>query len=368
MTMTKSTSPKLQLLEMLQYKRPAGSRSERKFINRFIRPLGVSQDACGNLIKTVGPDAPTVLWSSHTDTVHRHGGRQSLTVISDIVKAPASDCLGADCTTGVWLMVNMIERGIPGLYVFHRMEEVGGIGSSHIAKETPELLDGIKYAIAFDRYGTTSVITHQGHRCASDAFADSLISQLGRKWERDTGGTFTDTANYVDIIPECTNLSVGYYNQHRSSESQDLGFALELLETVCTLDVDALVAERIPGTREDDRWARYYTPGMSGRRAYGSYDQTGRTSPYSRDPWQDHDEDYDLYDATFRTIVNDVNGGFPEPHDDTKPLGKVTRDRNDLEHLMDLVSQHPDAIAMMLQDYGLSADDVLSYIYNESAH
>ena len=39
-------------------------------------------------------------------------------------------------------------------------------------------------------------------------------------WKTDTGGSFTDTANYTDIIPECTNLSCGYYNAHTQSEYQ----------------------------------------------------------------------------------------------------------------------------------------------------
>ncbi len=369
---TPTHSPRLQLLDMLQYKRPAGSKSERKFINRFIRPLGVYQDAIGNLIKAIpcadGTASP-VLWSSHTDTVHRHGGRQSLTIVNDIAKAPASDCLGADCTTGVWLMVNMIARGIPGLYVFHRMEEVGGIGSSHIAKETPELLAGINYAIAFDRYGTTSVITHQGSRCCSNAFADSLIDQLGAKhWQRDDGGTFTDTANYTDLIAECTNISVGYYNQHRSSETQDIGFALDLLETICDLDHATLVCERIAGTTEYDNYGvwsnRYYQPGMSGYSGRRTYDSTGRSSPYSSYDFT-ADDDYDIHDATFSEVSSALG-----IHDDTKPFGKDTAAKGtakakerDLDYMIDLASQHPDAVAMLMQDYGITSEDILAFIY-----
>lgn len=247
------------LIQMLTVRRPAGSKSERKWIAKWIKPLGVEQDEFGNLIKRIG-DSP-VLWSSHTDTVHRMGGLQQLamTEIGEIMLHPderESNCLGADCTTGVWLMREMILSGKPGLYVFHRAEECGGIGSSAIAKGTPGLLDGIKYAIAFDRYGTTSVITHQGSRCCSNVFAWALATGLGGKFGLDECGVFTDTANYTDLVPECTNISVGYYDHHKSTEWQDSRFALDLLDKLLALDVDSLPVKRDPNEVDTD-WSNY---------------------------------------------------------------------------------------------------------------
>ena len=76
-------------------------------------------------------------------------------------------------------MLEMIKASVPGLYIFHRDEEVGGKGSKYISINTPEILKGIQFAIAFDRYGTTSVITEQmGGKCASREFADSIYSFL----------------------------------------------------------------------------------------------------------------------------------------------------------------------------------------------
>jgi len=45
----------------------------------------------------------------------------------------------------------------------------------------------------------------------------------------DDGGVYTDSAEFVDIIEECTNLSVGYFSEHTTSEKQDIDF-LELLD------------------------------------------------------------------------------------------------------------------------------------------
>jgi hypothetical protein len=250
------------LLEMLTYMRPAGSRAERTFIRRFIVPTGARPDARGNYILRIG--AAPVAWCSHTDTVHRTGGRQLVRVGkdrwgADIVDAPQSDCLGADDTTGVWLMLEMIRAQRPGLYIFHRAEERGCQGSRWIERHTPELLDGIDYAIAFDRRGTDSIVTHQiGWRTASDDFAWSLAEQLPGNMAPDPTGVFTDTESYAGIVPECTNVSVGYWDQHTARECQDLAFARAMRDALLALDVDALDCARRPGHEtylvEDAEW------------------------------------------------------------------------------------------------------------------
>lgn len=235
------------LLDMLSYRRPAFSRAEREFVNRFIRPTGAEPDAFGNFILRIGT-AP-ILWSAHTDTVHQYGGRQLLHVAGDQVSAVRSECLGADDTTGCWLLLAMIEAGVEGMYIFHRAEEVGCQGSSHIATHTPELLDGITCAIAFDRRGTDSIVTHQmGMRTASDNFALSLAGELDidTLWP-DSGGIYTDTVEYAHLIPECTNVSVGYDNPHRPDESQNLSFAERLRDALLRLDTARLEVTRKPG-------------------------------------------------------------------------------------------------------------------------
>ncbi len=149
-----------ELLTMLTYMRPAGSASEVAFIREYITPTGAAADEFGNYWLTIG-DAP-ILWSSHTDTVHNHSGKQAVTygdgyatLNYDAKALSVSNCLGADCTVGVWLMLHMIRAGVEGTYVFHRSEEIGGLGSSYIANECPDRLDGMFAAIAFDRAGST---------------------------------------------------------------------------------------------------------------------------------------------------------------------------------------------------------------------
>ena len=239
--------PLAPLIEMLRYRRPAGSKSERAFITRFIDVLpGVIRDGFGNRLVRVGEGSP-ILWSAHTDTVHRAEGMQKLTIDQGRIQAVNSNCLGADDTVGCFLLIEMIKAGVPGLYIFHREEEIGGNGSRHIARSTPEVLDGIDFAIAFDRKGYDSVISHQFGRCCSDDFAKALAGVLGAGYRPDATGVFTDTANYTELIAECTNVSCGYFNEHTPIESVDIAFVRQLLDTLLAADFSGLVATRKPG-------------------------------------------------------------------------------------------------------------------------
>lgn len=247
----------IMLLDMLSYCRPHGSRTERQFIKRFIMPTEVKSDDYGNLHLSIG-DAP-VLWSCHTDTVHSTKGFQQLAMTTKefcLGKDTKSSCLGADDTAGVWLMLEMIKAKVPGLYVFHRNEEKGRVGSIHFAKQSKELVEKCHMAIALDRRGQSSIITHQmGSRCCSDDFGKSLQETLlldGLKL--DSGGSYTDTASYTDLIGECTNLSVGYNCAHSRAETLNFEFLFKLRDALCRLDVSKLALKRKAGEKDESSY------------------------------------------------------------------------------------------------------------------
>lgn len=254
----------MKLLNILKYKRPAGSKSELKMIKEYIDILpDVYSDGFGNRIVRVGENN-TTMFSCHTDTVHRTEGMQNAMYDKTLgqVFIQGDECLGADDGAGIIIMINMIKKGINGLYIFHREEEIGGNGSSYIATETPELLDGIKRCIAFDRRGTDSVITHQaGTRCCSDEFTEDLCQQLMKGdlvWFPDNTGLFTDSYNYTEIIPECTNLSCGYENEHSSNETLDVKFLEVFIKTLFNVEWDTLSTERNPAIVEFDSYQHDY--------------------------------------------------------------------------------------------------------------
>lgn len=259
--------------EMIRYGRPAFSWADNEFVQRYLVGLpDARQDKFGNLFVQVGP-SPTVLWSSHTDTVHarpgffRHVQDKNELCVAETSRA---NCLGADCTTGVYLMREMIKAKVAGLYVFHRAEESGAQGARFIAEKTPKVLEGIQCAIAFDRKGFNEIITHQcGTRGASDAFARSLGDAIGMNMQPSSKGVFTDTAKYQRIVPECTNVSVGYFKQHSRLEYQDTRFLMDLREQLCSIDTSRLHIERDPTKPEP---VQHY--GISRHYTYPSRPQT----------------------------------------------------------------------------------------------
>ena len=252
------------LIDILSWRRPDQSEEEADFVEQFLDPIeGMTKDDFGNRYFQIGED-PIVMWSCHTDTVSDDGGKQNVKWDGDTLRLNEprrGQTLGADDGAGLWLMLEMIKANRPGLYIFHRAEEVGGLGSKHIASKLPDVVKNIKMAIAFDRKATHSVITYQrGERCCSDAFAVDLADRLnqtpGLAYKLDDGGVFTDTASYTRLIPECTNLSAGYYNEHTETESLDVAHLLRLRTALLTLDVTDLPIERDP-TKVESKWAGY---------------------------------------------------------------------------------------------------------------
>lgn len=239
------------ILEMLKYRRPAGSEGEKEFLERFIRPHNPALMAL-NLVVIVPGGSGKTLFSCHTDTVHRNDEKQNLVVDLDMEQVFKDDDqpLGGDNTAGVWMLLEMIELKIPGTYVFHYGEERGCVGSKAMAREFPNWLKNFDRAIAFDRRGVTSIITHQGgNRCCSDEFGLAIADGLKNGFELDTTGLWTDTASYTALIPECTNISIGYYDEHGPKESLDLAH-LELMKLrVQEVKWDELPTKREPGVR-----------------------------------------------------------------------------------------------------------------------
>ena len=265
------------LKSILSWIRPAKSSQEAEFVNwleESIKVMGYSpkRDGYGNV--WVESEQSTTLFTSHTDTCHSSKLKeydQELTHDKDLGLITLKDpkpgyVLGADDGTGVFIMLEMLAYGVPGSYVFYRDEEIGGLGSDWSAQNEPERYKQYKRAIAFDRKSDCSVITFQGSsRCCSDTFAAALCEKLNSvgtlSLDLDDGGTFTDTANLTLLVPECTNLSVGYGSQHTCEEYQDVLFLEELVFALRRIDWETLPTERAPYVVEYRSYGRYdYDP------------------------------------------------------------------------------------------------------------
>lgn len=250
------------LHNMLRFKRPHRSATELAWADRFIMPykptvLGPADDPAAYMVVVRHPngDLSDTLFSSHVDTVHTEGGVQKIRYNEKTQQYYKNDGkpLGADDGAGVWLMLEMIDALVPGTYMFHRGEERGGIGSRWLADNAADLIGRHKRAIAFDRRGSSNVITHQGMgRCCSDEFAEALADALNVSddllFQPDDSGIYTDTAEYVGLIGECTNLSVGYDHEHSGRETLLLSFLFQLRDQLLNIAWDALPCAREPGS------------------------------------------------------------------------------------------------------------------------
>jgi hypothetical protein len=225
------------------------------------RPL--TYDGFGNAYFVVGKQ-PTVMFTSHVDTVSSASTNFNRSFDGRFMQTDGKTILGADDKSGVASMLTMILHGKHGLYYFFDGEECGGIGSRKVAKAfaTQRQFDGITYCISLDRKGYTDIITHQaGSQCCSGLFAQTLSDELARHGmflEASDGGVYTDSAEFVDLIPECTNLSVGYFGAHGGNERQDMMFLHQLTVALIQADYSRLQTEPIPKqTYFVDSWDNY---------------------------------------------------------------------------------------------------------------
>lgn len=225
-----------------------------------LMPKGYNKtvDEMGNVLYFIGnPNEHRTMFSCHLDTVHReptlvYPRIDNKGMVWGATKDLEPCVLGADDKLGVFLMLHMMQKDIPGLYAFHVGEEGGGVGSKALAKARPALFKNIDRCIAFDRMNYDDVITNQrGSQCCSDEFAEALSAALNKhmppksQYAPSPNGTFTDSASYMHLIPECTNVSVAYWNQHSSREHFDLWFLLKmLLPAVLAIDWQALPTKR----------------------------------------------------------------------------------------------------------------------------
>lgn len=249
-------------------------------------------DKVGNIILDIGKpkkDFRTV-FSCHMDTVHQNADAKiglMYTLRDDKPESEgmvyayttytgkdgkdfiAPSILGADDKLGVYILLKLIEQNTPGRYIFHIGEERGGIGSKHIAENTPDVLKNMRRAIAFDRMNYTDAISFQaGGRCCSTEFSTAMCNEINlhlltrsEQFKPDVRGVWTDTANYTKLVSECTNLSVGYFRQHTTEEHFDLIWYRDiLLPALLKTNWESLITVRDKTAKEPEynNYGNYY--------------------------------------------------------------------------------------------------------------
>ena len=222
---------------------------------------GLKKDQFGNYYKIIGSLEPQTMFTSHLDTADR---QQKVTKLFSLVEdgeeyiyTDENTILGADDKSGVAVMLYMMSYNIPGLYYFFIGEERGGIGSNALDAVFDQIdyLKNVKRCVSFDRRNYHSVITSQlGRVCCSNEFAQALCNQYnsnGLSLSPDATGIYTDSASFMDDIRECTNISVGYFNEHTGKEYQNITYLKSLCEASVKINWNSLPTVRKAGMNEE---------------------------------------------------------------------------------------------------------------------
>jgi len=308
------------LARALSVKRPHNTPAVSDFTEWLFNALPAelksftSVDGAGNLHIDNRIAGSKTLFIAHVDTVHKEIGANKIRKTATHWYADGAP-LGADDGAGCAMLMHLIHADVKGYYIFSQGEECGGIGAKHIATHHTDLLAQFDRAIAFDRRGIDSVISHQGMgRCASDVFCEALANDLNAfdetlMYSPDDTGVYTDTAEFTDIIPECTNISVGYYSEHGDQENLDIVHFEALSNAVLKVMWDSLPTDRDPTVPEYKTY-KYNTGWWSNYGVYGDATTHNKQvdSKYFG-VWQDDDywQTEDLIDGLYDAMVGNYD-------------------------------------------------------------
>jgi hypothetical protein len=142
---------------------------------------------------------------------------------------------------------------------------------------------------------------------------------LGLSYVKDDGGVYTDSAEFVDIIPECTNISVGYYKEHTHTESQDIDHLERLANACLQVDWDNLPTVRDPKITEYKTTTTYTK--YDGAKTYGSSKKKKKNKGRS---WEK--ETYGEYDDWYDDLVTTDEDGYSPNYVSNSPAIKSGRE------------------------------------------
>lgn len=370
-------------LDWTKHTTPYGK--EDTYLKKLL-PSYLKKDSSGNYYHIIGNS--DTMFTAHLDTV---GGDVPINVIIEekngketgLIKTDGKSILGADDRAGIVILLYMIEKNIPGFYLFPVGEEVGCIGSGKLTKYLVEnsekgkitlksddgkniereidipknnIYKNIKKVISFDRMGYSSIITHQmDQRCCSDMFGNALATELnkhGFSFDLDDSGVYSDSAEFADIYSECTNLSVGYFAQHTKDETQDIEFLESLCDACTKVNWGNLPISRCPGDVEYlDNYYNYWGGRGSGKKHSG----------YKQRHQYIYDDEYDESPADYlKEKEKDVKAEFfiDKEYDYISDVSFIGDKMVDINLSEDRLANEVKLIEDLLEKFDIDLDDL----------
>lgn len=213
----------------------------------------IKQDNIGNCFIEIGESE--TLFTTHMDTYSKKIKKVNHKVEGDWIGTDGKTILGGDNKNGMTILLYMISKNIPGTYYFFVGEEPiisGGLyGSRNALHENPSFFKKFKRAIAFDRKQKGSIVIRQmAVKCCSDEFSEFLISEFGEngmEFHKDPNAYYTDTATFLDVIPEITNISAGGWGEHTLEEKTLISYTYEVAVSASKIRWEDSPVVRTPG-------------------------------------------------------------------------------------------------------------------------
>jgi len=251
-------------LALTEYTVPFGFEKTLEPILYGIVP-NLQKDEYGNYHISIG--LSRTLFTSHLDTYSKRREKINHVIKGGKISTDGTTVLGGDNKNGVLILLYMITQKVPGHYYFFLGEE--GIvkgkscnGSTWLLHNDVSLFSNIDRAIAFDRRGKGSIVTRQRARnCCSQEFADAIVDNFGvngLEFKKDYAYG-TDSAVFMDIVPEITNISSGGEYEHSFMESTNINYTKRVAEASCNIDWEALPVVREPKPVYTERFNKEFS-------------------------------------------------------------------------------------------------------------
>lgn len=172
-----------------------------------------------------------ILLVAHLDTVHKQIPKD---IFYDkeqgVMWSPQG--IGGDDRCGIYAILTLLEKGYRPHVLFTTDEECGGIGATAFAKANIPLKD-VKYFIELDRRGHNDCVFYD---CGNEEFY-AYVETFG--FEEDWG-SFSDICEISPVYDIASvNLSIGYYNEHRTEEYINVNHMNDTIDRVAKMLDDA---------------------------------------------------------------------------------------------------------------------------------
>jgi hypothetical protein len=153
----------------------------------------------------------------------------------------ASEGLGSDDRAGIFAIIQIIRKGLRPHIIFTTDEEKGCLGAEKLAQIACPF-DDLRYVIQLDRRGANDCVFYD---CDNDEFT-RYVEGFGFV---EAIGSFSDICSICPAWKIAgVNLSIGYRNEHSTSEMLYVGNMLDTIDKVCVMlsEVEIPKFEYIP--------------------------------------------------------------------------------------------------------------------------